>query len=45
MWYTVFMDQCDDNGTPESYNEIRSAWASLSSVSFEDHCYKIDYLL
>ena len=43
--FSVFMHQCDDNLTPESYNEIRSAWASLSSVSFEDHCYKIDYVL
>ena len=43
--FSVFMNQYEDNGTPESYDEIRSAWGHLSSVSFEDHCYKIDYVL
>ena len=43
--FSVFMNEYEDNGTPESYDEIRSAWSCLSSVSFEDHCYKIDYVL
>ena len=34
-----------DNVMPECFDEIISAWKCLSSVIFEDHCYKIDYLL
>ena len=43
--FSVFMDQYEDDGTPESYDEIRSAWGCLSSVSFGNHYYKIDYVL
>ena len=34
-----------DNVMPESFNEIVSSWRCLSSVQFENHYYKIDYLL
>ena len=34
-----------DNVRPECFDEIISAWKCLSSVIFEDHCYKIDYIL
>lgn len=43
--FSVFMDEYKDNGTPQSYDEIRSAWECLSSVSFENHYFKIDYVL
>ena len=40
-----FVDRYEDNGTAECFDEIRSAWDCLSSVSFENHYYKIDYVL
>ena len=43
--FSEFVDRYEDNGTAECYDEIRSAWDCLSSVSFEDHFYKIDYVL
>ena len=43
--FSVFVGNYDDDGTPECYDEIRSAWECLSSVSFENHYYKIDYVL
>ena len=43
--FSVFVNQYDDDVTPESYDEIRSAWGCLSSVSFDNHYFKIDYIL
>ena len=43
--FSEFVDRYEDNGTAECYDEIRSAWGCLSSVSFENHYYKIDYIL
>ena len=43
--FSVFVGNYDDVGTAECYDEIRAAWESLSSVSFENHYYKIDYVL
>ena len=43
--FSEFVNRYEDNGTAECYDDIRSAWECLSSVSFENHYYKIDYLL
>ena len=43
--FSVFVGNYDDDGTPECYEEIRSAWECLSSVTFENHYYKINYVL
>ena len=43
--FSEFVSCYKDNGTPECYDEIRSAWECLSSVSFDNHYYKIDYKL
>ena len=43
--FSEFVNRYEDNVTAECYDEIKSAWDCLSSVSFEDHYYKIDYVL
>ena len=43
--FSEFVNRYEDNGTSECYDEIRSAWECLSSVSFDNHYYKIDYIL
>ena len=43
--FSEFVNRYEDKGTAECYDEIRSAWECLSSVSFENHYYKIDYVL
>ena len=43
--FSEFVNRYEDNGTAECYDEIRSAWECLSSVSFDNRYYKIDYIL
>lgn len=43
--FSEFANRYKDNRGAGCYDEIRSAWGCLSSVSFEGNCYKIDYVL
>ena len=43
--FSEFVESSFDDGTPECYKEIRESWESLSSVTFENNSYKIDYVL
>lgn len=43
--FSVFVGNYDDDGTPECYEEIRTTWYRLSSVTFEGNDYRIDYVL
>ena len=43
--FSVFVANYDDDGTPECYKEIRTAWDRLSCVTFEGHDFRIDYVL